>query len=58
VSRRWAVCRVCGEGFSPRTLSQDLCSLRCLCRDPRRRIGFGMKALQAERKREQVRRAA
>jgi len=58
VSCRWAVCRVCGEGFAPRTLLQDVCTLRCLCRDPRRRLGYPMKALQAERKREQVRRAA
>ncbi len=58
MSRRWVVCRVCGEGFSPRTLLQELCSLRCLCRDPRRHIGHGMKMLQAERKREQTRRAA
>jgi hypothetical protein len=36
---RWAVCRVCGEGFSPRTLKQDVCDLRCFYRDPRRHIG-------------------
>ena len=51
MSRRWVECRVCGEGFAPRTLEQDLCSLRCLCRDPRRQIGHPMKMLQAERKR-------
>ena len=56
MSRRWVESLVCGEGFSPRTLSQDLCSLRCLCRDWRRRMGYGMKMLQAER--ERVRRAA
>jgi hypothetical protein len=32
MSRRWAVCVVCGQGFSARTRTQDLCSLRCLCR--------------------------
>ena len=51
------VCRVCGEGFAPRTLTQDVCSLRCLCRDPRRLVGYPMKALQAARKHAQ-RRAA
>jgi hypothetical protein len=58
VNRRWAVCRVCGEGFALRTLKQDVCSLRCLCHDPRRRIGFRMKALQAARNHTQTRRAA
>jgi len=58
MSRRWAVCFVCWQGFSARTAAQDVCCLKCLCHDPRHRIGYGMKALQAERKREQVRRAA
>jgi hypothetical protein len=57
MSRRWAVCRVCGEGFAPRTGLQDLCSLRCLCRDPRRRTAYPMQVRQAA-KREQTRRAA
>jgi hypothetical protein len=55
---RWEVCRVCGEGFAPRTLKQDVCDLSCFYRDPRRYIGHGMKMLQAERKRERMRRAA
>jgi hypothetical protein len=58
MSLRRVVCRVCGEGFSPRTLKQDLCSLRCLCRDPQRLVGFPMKVLRAKGKREQTRRAA
>jgi hypothetical protein len=58
MSRRWAVCRVCGEGFSSRTLKQDMCSLRCLCRDPRRHVGYGMKMLRAAIKRERPRQAA
>jgi len=58
VSRRWVACKVCGEGFAPRTSAQDVCDLRCRYRDPRRHIGHGMKALQAVRKRERVRRAA
>jgi hypothetical protein len=57
MSRRWVVCRVCGEGFAPRTRNQDLCSLRCLCRDPRRHIGYPMKLRQAA-KHAQTRRAA
>jgi len=48
---RWAVCPVCGEGFAPRTLKQDVCDLSCFYRDPRRHIGHGMRMLQAERKR-------
>jgi hypothetical protein len=51
---RWAVCRVCGEGFAPRTLKQDVCDLSCFYRDPRRRVGYPMMV----RKREQTRRAA
>ena len=51
MSRRWAVCRVCGEGFAPRTLNQDVCHLSCFYNDPRRRTGYPMKLLQAERKR-------
>jgi len=55
---RWVVCRVCGEGFAPRTVKQGVCDLRCFYRDPRRHTGYGMKMLQAERRRERVRRAA
>lgn len=58
MSRRWLECRVCGEGFSPRTRKQDVCDLRYFYRDPRRHVGYGMKMLQAERKLEQTRRAA
>jgi hypothetical protein len=58
MSRRWAVCVVCGEGFSPRTATQDVCDLSCFYRDPRRHIGYPMKALQAALKRERARRAA
>jgi len=55
---RWAVCPVCGEGFAPRTLKQDVCDLSCFYRDPRRHIGHGMKMLQAERKRVRIGKAA
>jgi hypothetical protein len=58
MSRRWVECRICGEGFSPRTAKQDVCCLRCFCRDPRHRVGYPMKLLQAALKREQMRRAA
>lgn len=58
MSRRWAVCRVCGEGFSPRTGKQEVCDLSCFYRDPRRHVGYGMKMLQAELKRERTRKAA
>lgn len=58
MSRRWVECRVCGEGFAPRTLRQDVCDLRCCYRDPRRHVGHGMWALQAQRKQERMRRAA
>ena len=51
MSRRWVECRVCGEGFSPRTLKQDVCGLRCFCRDPRRQIGYPMHVRQEQRKR-------
>jgi hypothetical protein len=57
MSRRWVVCRVCGHGFAARTAKQEACDLRCFYRDPRRHVGYPMKALQAERKRE-ARRAA
>jgi hypothetical protein len=57
MSRRWAVCRFCGEGFTPRTLKQDVRGVRWFYRDPRRHTGYSMKMLQAERKREQTRRA-
>jgi hypothetical protein len=53
----WAVGRVCGEGFAPRTVKQDVCDLRCFYRDPRRHVGYPMKAVQAER-RQEARRAA
>ena len=56
MSRRWVECRVCGEGFAPRTRAQDVCHLSCFYNDPRRRTGYPMKMLQAERK--QTRRAA
>jgi hypothetical protein len=56
MSRRWVECRVCGAGFSPRTLRQDVCDLRCFCRDPRRQIGYPMMLRQGQRKR--MRRAA
>jgi hypothetical protein len=55
--RRRCACSVCGEGFAPRTRNQDLCSLRCLCHDPRHRIGYPMKLRQAA-KHAQTRRAA
>ena len=55
---RWVVCRVCGDGFAPRTGKQDVCDLRCFYRDPRRHTGYGMKMLQAERKRGRIGRAA
>ena len=58
MSRRLVACQVCGEGFAPRTLKQEVCDLRCFYRDPRRHTGYGMKLLQAERKRERMRRAA
>jgi hypothetical protein len=57
-SGRWVECLVCGEGFSPRTGLQDLCSLRCLCRDPRRRTAYPMQLRQAAKKLEPTRRAA
>jgi len=58
MSRRLVACQVCGEGFAPRTLKQDVCDLRCFYRDPRRHVGYPMKALQAARKNAQTRRAA
>jgi len=58
MSRRWLVCRVCGRGFAPRTGRQEVCDLRCFYRDPRRHVGYPMKALQAARKNAQTRRAA
>jgi hypothetical protein len=58
MSRRWLECRVCGEGFAPRTGKQDVCDIRCCYRDPRQHVGYGMKALQAALKRERIRRAA
>jgi len=58
MSRRLVACQVCGEGFAPRTLKQDVCDLRCFYRDPRRHVGYPMKALQTARKNAQTRRAA
>jgi hypothetical protein len=55
VSRRRVVCRVCGEGFAPRTHKQDVCDLRCCYRDPRRHVGYPMKLMQAALKRERER---
>jgi hypothetical protein len=54
VSRRWAVCRVCGAAFAPRTARQDVCQIACLYRDPRHRLGYPMKAMQAALKRERA----
>jgi hypothetical protein len=51
MSRQWIECRVCGEGFSPRTSLQDVCTLRCFCRDTRHLVGYHVKLWQARRRR-------
>ena len=40
MSRRWIECRVCGEGFAPRTAKQDVCGSRCFCKDRRHLVGW------------------
>jgi hypothetical protein len=40
VSRRWIECRVCGESRSPRAPKQDVCGLKCFCRDRRHLVGL------------------
>ena len=48
---RWIECRVCGEGFSPRTPRQDVCCLACLAHDPRHLVGYPVRIRQAQRRR-------
>ena len=51
MSRRWLECRICGEGFAPRTGKQDVCSLDCFARDRRRLVGWPTRLRQALRQR-------
>jgi hypothetical protein len=50
MGRRWVVCRVCGEGFSPRIPQQDVCGLQCFCRDRRHLVGWPTRSRHALRR--------